>query len=187
VALMSRPDKTEWHARPKKFRKIESLDGTRTYYLPIEGVNAADHFRYVVNCADGVHVTDPNPSGPFRGYGGSTLEFPLDDGTIDKVKGPWHTNSEAFFKETGINISDLHLTQVTIGTESGKGFMEVGGDVLYRENEPVLGPFMRGERIAQQLADVLDISVYCVRESAGGGSAGWHKPGQKLHPMAERQ
>lgn len=136
----------------------------------------------VINPAGHIHVTDKNPSGPqaFRGYGGSMLRFELEDGTVREVKGPWHTNSAAFLAETGILITDLHLTRLTIRDN------DHNGKILYEEKEPVLGPFMRGERIVQQLANLLERPLYCERESEGGSSKHTCFPDKKPHTMAMR-
>lgn len=179
---MTRISKDEITERPKVYRKLQGND-KRVWYIPI-ATNVADWFKGV---GDSIHVTDPEPVGGMRGYGGSTLEFPLEDGTVDEVKGPWHTNSEAFFSATGLNISDLHYTCVTIGTERGEGLMEVGGEIIYQDPGWVLGPFMRGERIAHQLADVHNRRLYVVRESQVGGSAGFVEPNTTPHPMARRK
>jgi hypothetical protein len=77
-----------------KHRKIEGRSG-EDWYVDVDELNAASH----------LHQTDKKPKGPgsFRGYGGSTLKFEMEDGTVKEVVGPWHSNSTAFFKDTGIS------------------------------------------------------------------------------------
>lgn len=36
-----------------------------------------------------------------NGFGGRNIEFLLEDGTKQIVKGPWHSNFEDLFKHTG--------------------------------------------------------------------------------------
>lgn len=166
------------------YRKVVDDNGT-VWLIPISG-DIAWGVKGFPNVADGIHTDYPDDKRSL-GYGGSTVEFMLVDGTTYTAKGPWHSNSMGLYERTGVNVSDLHLTQVTISLDAGEAFMQPGNDVVYAESEPVLGPFMRGERIAQQLADVLDKPLYCVSKSTGGGSARWHKPGDVLHPMARRK
>ena len=58
------------------------------------------------------------------GFGGRTLTFQLVNGSEIKLKGPWHTNAQALFEETGIDVRDRHYTFVVISRrrESGVHF-----------------------------------------------------------------
>ena len=49
-----------------------------------------------------------------QGFGGSTLTFKMVDGSEVQLKGPWHSNSEALFYETGVDVRGLHKTFVVI-------------------------------------------------------------------------
>jgi hypothetical protein len=177
-------DKKPLRSGEKTYRKF-TADNGRIYYVPVS-VNAGDFGATEVynNPGDGVHVDTLDPKS--QGYGGSKLTFKLTDGTVEVVKGPWHTHSSSLLKETGLKITDLHYTYVIIAKDSGKGFMKPGHDIVYADPEWVLGPFMRGERLAQQLADLHDIPLFRVTESMGGASSKWHNPGDKVHPMARR-
>ena len=44
------------------------------------------------------------------GFGGRTLRFELVTGEVLELKGPWHSNSEALFAATGVDVRDKHLT-----------------------------------------------------------------------------
>lgn len=182
--------------RPEEmiFRKIEVEGKTRTYYLMVSRPNIADSIY--------VDPHDPNS----RGFGGSLLQFTLEDGTVDEVKGPWHTGANALLNDTGMDIRDLHATQVTIwstkpGIWRGKGYETVDGklvwtdvereifekdEILYHEEVPALGIFMRGERIAHAYAKATGKTVYLRSESSGGSSEHQVGPDSKMHPMAER-
>lgn len=148
-------------------RKFHSDEVDEDYYVPVD----------IVNPGDELHVTDSQPS-RMRGYGGSILKFEMEDGSVESVPGPWHTNSKAFFKHTGINIGELHLTRITIWD---------GKDCIYQEKEPVLGAFYRGERIAQQLAVIRNRSITVRSESSSGGSEKVCYPdGRYIHPLSKR-
>lgn len=170
------------------YRKIETNNG-RTYLVPVNVPNAADYIH--------VDVHDPTS----RGYGGRTLEFPLEDGTMYKTKGPWHTNSEALLKETGIDIRELHGTKVTIWSvvDEVSTFKEyvrqedgtlkwmdvtrprpVKGEVIYEEQDYCLGDFHRGERVAQAIADIRQETVKFKSESRGGAVEAWKTPNDPI-------
>lgn len=179
-------DKSQIRAKVTRWKKYDTE--RCVYYIPIEGeLNIGDRAIAIpiVNPADETHVDSRNPNS--EGYGGSRLKFPLGNGEVDEVKGPWHGGSYNFEKDTGIRITDLHYTFVTIATRDMPGFMNYDPDsIVYQDPGWVLGPFMRGERLARQLADIMEIPLYKVSESAGGASAHWVDPGQKMHPMAKR-
>lgn len=42
--------------------------------------------------------------GDIGGYGGGTLKFQLEDGSIISLRGPWHSNPTAFTRDTGIEL-----------------------------------------------------------------------------------
>lgn len=133
----------------------------------------------------------PNPAaniyvegGPnSRGFGGSTLTFPLVDGGEVSLKGPWHTNSDALFADTGVDVRDKHYTFVVISRrrESGPIFETICVDVLYRDEEPQLGSFHRGDLLARQWAREIGAPVHLYSSSEGGSSSGFVKPDQTFY------
>lgn len=108
------------------------------------------------------------------GFGGRTLTFPLVEGGEIKLKGPWHTNSDDLFANTGIDVRDRHYTFVVISRDrkSGKNYESIMVDVLYRDDEPRLGSFHRGDELARQWARELGGPVYLYSQSSGGSSCG---------------
>lgn len=42
--------------------------------------------------------------GDTEGYSGGTLQFQLEDGSMMSLKGPWHSNPNAFTRDTGIEL-----------------------------------------------------------------------------------
>jgi hypothetical protein len=146
----------------------------------IRGFNNTWIVRLTPGAAAHIHVNDNEPTGPFRGYGGSILQFEMEDGSIYEIKGPWHTNADALFKDTGLLITDLHMTRVVIRD----GYPD--SKVIYEEEKPVLGPFMRGERIAHQLADLMERRLFVSSYSEGGSSSHTVHPHTEPHVMAIR-
>lgn len=111
-----------------------------------------------------------------NGFAGRWLTFPLVDGRTVKTKGPWHTNSDALFKDTGIDIRDTYLTRVIVAKDQGSTgapkWISYFVDVVYFEEEPQMGHFGRGDEIATKIANELGQPVQCFRSSMGGSSRG---------------
>ena len=118
-----------------------------------------------------------------RGFGGSTLTFPLVDGSEIKLKGPWHANSDSLFADTGVDVRDRHYTFVVISRrrESGPHLETICVDVLYKDNEPQLGSFHRGDELARQWAREINASVHLYSDSEGGSSSQFVKPDQTFY------
>lgn len=117
-----------------------------------------------------------------HGFGGSTLTFPLVDGTEDKVKGPWHGNADSLFSDTGIDVQNLHYTQGIISEERSRlgppSYFTVMKNVLYRDEIPIMGEFYRVTKIAMEMAKKLNKTLCCYSESRGGSSCGFIYPDQ---------
>lgn len=127
------------------------------------------------NAAANIYVEGgPNSDG----FAGRTLTFPLVDGGEVSLRGPWHTNSDGLFADTGVDVRDKHYTYVVISRrrESGEHYESIMVDVLYRDDEPQLGSFHRGDELARQWAREIDAPVFLYSESEGGSSCGQVKP-----------
>lgn len=118
----------------------------------------------VPNSGDFIYVSDPSPSGGMRGFGGSELRFDVGDGVL-ALSGPWHSNSDALFEDTGIDLTMLHSTIVVI-TSGEDG-------VIYAEDNPVLGLFNRGHALAEALAAIHGGPLKLYSESNGGSSTSY--------------
>ena len=121
---------------------------------------------------------DPSYRG-FRGYGGSTLKFNIEDGVILELRGPWHSNSNAFFGDTGVDIRDKHLTYYIIAkSRDHENFITVLVDVIEKDEKPVVGLFYRGTLQAMEIAKKLNRPVMLYCETNGGSSCGYVYPDQ---------
>lgn len=175
---------------------------TRKFYVPTEndyvvqrqpmrsGQGEAQSRRYHKHIGKGGRIwlvaDQPNAAanlyvegGPNSdGFGGATLTFPLVDGTEIKLKGPWRSNSQHLFVETGIDVRHKHYTFVVISRrrESGEHYESIMADVLYKDDEPQLGPHHRGDVLAREWAQKLGAPVFLYSASESGSSCGMVKP-----------
>ena len=148
------------------FKKVET--NKKIWYIPIQD-----------NVADDLHVfiKGTGKLDYFEGYGGAIIDFLLEDGTIDKVKGPWHSNPDSLLQDTGIDVRDKTITIGAIGRsrvfDDDNEFIE---DILHEDKDWVLGSFRRIKNMAQQFADELGIKIWYYSQSSGGFTTGWADP-----------
>lgn len=76
-------------AESAKYRKVQGK-GRSTWLVPL------DNDPYKIH----VDMHDPNS----EGYAGRTISFNLEDGTEYNAKGPWNSNVDALFQDTGIDL-----------------------------------------------------------------------------------
>jgi len=128
----------------------------------------------IPNPGDLIHMWSPSKSkGGFQGYGGSTLTFPMEDGSEFECKGPWHSNSEALLKATGVDLTEKHLTFVIISRgQEYDGPKTILKNILYMDLKPMVGKFERGRELAKAFANNLGEKVYLYSKSDGGSSTG---------------
>lgn len=110
-----------------------------------------------------------------QGMGGRTLTFDLvDGGSVDFI-GPWKSNPDDLFKETGVDVRNTHFTMgvCAFDIEHGKPWPapDTYIDVQHFDEKPVLGAYSRVQRIAQDIADRTGRIVHYAFVSKGGGSA----------------
>lgn len=156
------------------YRKIKGKSG-RTWLVGIIPEAAAK--LYVTN-----NPANTTGKGGGYGFGGATISFTVDgeDGQFD-AHGPWHSNADALYEDTGLDVRSLHLTRVWVaeGREFGPGLSMrtvPAGEIYYQEDVPAMGTFHRGKRIAQAIADLYQKEVWLFSESNGGSSSSKIKP-----------
>ena len=99
----------------------------------------------------------------------------MENGTIEELRGPWQTNSDDLYNNTGVDLRGKHLTFVVIGKDrksiqTKQGYVTKMIDILYKDDKPIIGKFERGKIIAQKLANKLKQTIYCYSQSQGGSS-----------------
>jgi len=149
-----------YEAEIRKYKKVIGKSG-RVYLYAIQD-----------NPADNIYVSGDKNS---DGFGGRTLSFTLENGTIEELRGPWQTNSDDLYNNTGVDLRGKHLTFVVIGKDrksiqTKQGYVTKMIDILYKDDKPIIGKFERGKIIAQKLANKLKQTIYCYSQSQGGSS-----------------
>lgn len=112
------------------------------------------------------------------GFAGRVLTFKLEDGTEYKAKGPWHSNSDQLFRDTGVDVRDTYKTFGCIGLwrSMDDKCQTTIEDVLYIDDAPTLGLYSRIEKLAQSYADEQTIPVVYYSESSGGNLSAFVYP-----------
>lgn len=127
---------------------------------------------WLYSTGDNIYVQGgPNSDG----FGGAILEFKLENGCDSvKMKGTWHSNSEALFTDTNVDLQEQHLTFGVIGLERdwNKG-QAVIRDLIWFDKEPTYGSFDRVTNLAKKMANDLGKKVCYHKQSIGGSSCGF--------------
>lgn len=136
------------------YRKVES--GTNTWLIPTNCEDAAGE----------IHVETTN----HRGYGGARIRFPLEDGSIYEAHGPWHSNADSLYRDTGIDFRNQHRTFVVLARERTyeDGVSILKGIEYIDPPEGKIGAFNRYEELAKLYPNARHF--YSV--SRGGSSLG---------------
>ncbi len=120
-----------------------------------------------------VRVRSCRPCG-FQGFDGAELEFTLEAGDTIVLKGPWHSNSEDLYADTGFDVRNKHLTKGVIAENReyvpGSYRSYIFRNVLYRDEKPVSGEFCRVTKLATEMAKKLNKPLVCYSETSGGYS-----------------
>ena len=150
----------------RKYKKVKGKSGN-FWFIPLQD-----------NPADNIYMDNPKDRDS-KGFGGRIVNFELDNGEVYLAHGPWHSNADSLFEDTGIDVRDLYFTKVILGT----GGVEYQGghsfkikEVVYQEDEFKLGSYRRGEELAQEYANKLKKNIHGWIESKSGGHSIFTKP-----------
>lgn len=137
--------------------------------------------------ADNVYFHDSNDHNS-DGFAGRVIHFQLEStvpgqtGDVISLKGPWHSNANALFSDTGYDCRATCRTRVIVskGHAYDDKYRQVLTDVIYNEpKEGKLGLFDRDDEIAQKIADETGETVYLYSESSSGSCSRQVKPSKK--------
>lgn len=113
-----------------------------------------------------------------RGFAGRVLTFVCSDGQSYDCKGPWHSNADALFADTGIALGNEFITWGCIGlqrtykpTNSGSS-IEYINDLIYFDTEPHEGMHSRVEYYARYLSKLYDEPLMVYSATIGGSIHG---------------
>lgn len=164
----------DWLAEPYHMICASSEAESKKYHMYVGKSGRRWLVADVRNAGEYIYVEGgPNS----RGFAGRTLRFELVDGGFVELQGPWCTEPEGLFKDTGIDVRDKFLTFCVIAKRRryiDKGTRLVMVDILYKDDEPQLGPYGRPEikALAKKFATELGHSVQYHYSTLGGGSTG---------------
>jgi hypothetical protein len=155
-------------AEAREYTMVRDRTRNMVWFYTLEDYDPAGHIY--------VHHTDRLDS---QGFGGRCIEFKIaKTGESYLAQGPWHSNADALYDGTGVDLREMHLTFVCIakGRRWTRNGQTVLTDVLYIDKRPTLGLFERGRLLAQKMANELGHPVCCYSESGGGSSEGFEYP-----------
>ena len=96
---------------PKTFQLIIGRSGIG-WIIPVDVPNRADYI-YCTNSEDWESAGE--------GFGGSTLNFILENGDVFLLHGGWHSNSSSLYTDTGVDIGNEHFTHIDTEVVSNSG------------------------------------------------------------------
>ena len=152
-------------AEKRQYKKLKGKSG-RTWLV----ANQKDPASNIYVSAHPMELV-PGYKG-FMGFGGRTLSFMLEDGSVEELRGPWHANADSLFADTGYDIRDKHLTFGVIGLNREYRNGCYGGvtitGVIYKDDDWVVGKFNRIMKLAQELANSRNERLCYFQKSAEG-------------------
>lgn len=134
------------------------------YYIPSNILNQADHIYYDINPNN-----YPIDKKCFQGFGGQTLSFKMLDGTIKDIKGPWHSNSDALYNRTGLDLRNKTINIGFIYLTKHCSILEDYKDIIYYDEEPVISNYNRIKDLAYEYAQKYQQDVYFFMKGYCGG------------------
>ena len=127
--------------------KMYKGQGNRLWLVAVQPNEADNIYTWNESCVK---------NNGFRGFGGSTIKFPLDTGEVLELEAPWHSNAESFFIDTGVDIRDKYLTAGFVAEKKGAKrkndyYLDqcVYYDTMFVDAEWTLGTFDRVEEFAK--------------------------------------
>lgn len=150
------------------------LVGTRLWVFPAD--------LSIPDAADFIYARDMDTK-ISHGFARRTLIFETADGPLS-LQGPWKSNSDQLFRETGVDLRESHLT-IGVVARYAKPIdlcRAVYSGVLFADEAPVNGHFDRIEMIAQRYADELGQRIFFSMRSHGSGHAGSKSPRSQKDP-----
>ena len=150
---------------------IASQEVERVKYRSVVGKSGIKWYVGVCdNPADHLYCTDSNEwDKAGDGFGGRNITMHMEDGTTEVLRGGWHSNAEAYFQDTGEDVRDKHKTFVVLALRRDAEHLY---DVLYRDSEPQISEFRRGENMAKEIAQRIGSPVVSFSRSATGAVIG---------------
>lgn len=147
-------------AQSKVFRKVHGK--TYTWYVSVQE-----------NAADNIYVVTHNK----EGMGGAKLKFTMEDGSVEEVHAPWHSNADSLFDDTGEDVrQQSHLTYViSLERSYGKNMSHIHTDLLDYCLEPIITSWGAIQDRAKKYAHDCQRNVFVSIKGVGGGRASFEE------------
>jgi hypothetical protein len=152
-------------------------------YKMVRSKSGRAYFYRDVKFGAGNIYADGGPGS--EGMGGRTCRFELEDGTHYDSIGPWMTNSNDLFAQTGVDLRNRHASRLILARkiEYPKGqYCDRPDmlDVVHYEEEFVEGTFDRANILAQDIADKMGEKLFYFIETSGGAQSFHVLPKERL-------
>jgi hypothetical protein len=162
----------------RRFRKYDCAAGV--YLVAIQDA-----------CADHVYYHNPKDKNS-DGFGGATLRFPLEDGTVYEAKGPWKCAASYLLTECGVDIEDKYSTFLVVGkgrrldknSRSVWGGTRVITDLIHKDEAWQISRF---DRECDFISTLPSGEYHYYIETAGGSSSGVMTPEEATRRVAARR
>ena len=127
----------------------------------------------VINPADHIYVGYQHHTGS-QGFAGRWLVFNLADHDRSvSLQGPWHSNAEALYECTGVDVRNQHYVQLVVGLarDNGPGWRTTLRDIVYIE-EPGARGYDDYKAILRSLYEQHKAPLYYWHGGSGGSTSG---------------
>lgn len=135
------------------YNKIKGRSGDIWYYK--DGKFAGDY----------IYVSNNDKSG----FYGHIICFKLVNGKVDEIVGPWHSNSETLFADTGINLTNKHATFIVLAKTKHDNVLN---DIIYTDEFFIESEFNRYKILAEYYSKLCNCDIYYYQEYSGGKIVG---------------
>ena len=123
--------------------------------------------------ADHIYVGYREDTGS-KGYGGRHMIFNLTDHNMAvTLQGPWHSNSDALYENTGIDLRDKHYVQLVVGLSrrNGPSYRTTLTDIVYYE-PPGVRAYDGYKATMRELYEKYRCDLYYWHGGSGGSTCG---------------
>lgn len=122
--------------------------------------------------ADHIYVGYPYDT-KSQGYAGRWLVFPTTDDMTISLQGPWHSNADALYEATGVDVRGQHYVQLVVGLSryNGPSYRTTLTDIVYF-GEPGVRGYNDYKAVLRRLYEQYHQDLYYWHGGSGGSTYG---------------